>query len=42
MNWLAVDLTNLFRCHWIQGCVMILVFFWAFLALLGIRNARFP
>jgi hypothetical protein len=42
MNWLAIDLTNLFRCHWIQGCVMILVFFWAFLALLGIRNARFP
>jgi len=27
MNWLAVDLTNLFRCHWIQGCMMILVFF---------------
>jgi hypothetical protein len=42
MNLLATDLANLFRCSWIQGCMVILVLFWAFLALLGIRNSRFP
>jgi hypothetical protein len=27
---------------WAQGCLVLLIFSWLFLALLGIRNARFP
>lgn len=39
---LAIHPADLFKSSWMQGCFVLLIGVWSFLALLGIRNARFP